>query len=278
MESYVVQRGDTLYGIAKRFDTNVQSIIDINNLEGSSIYPGQTLLITNDGYNNSSTCVSYTVQRGDSLYSIAKKYNTTVNELKSYNRLTSNNLSIGQVLIIPCSEEESSDNDSISNYVSYVVKSGDSLYSIAKMYGTTVDKIKKDNNLINNNLSVGSILLIEDNLGVTVVEECFGEDFSIPNDSFVYIVQKGDSLYSIAKMFNTTVADIQSLNNLSNINLSIGQELMIPMTNTNGTSYVVQKGESLYSIAKKFNTTVSELKRKNNLTSNLLSVGQELII
>lgn len=278
MESYVVQRGDTLYGIAKRFDTSVQSIIDINNLEGSSIYPGQTLLITNDGYNNSSTCVSYTVQRGDSLYSIAKKYNTTVDDLKSYNRLTSNNLSIGQVLIIPCSEEESSDDDSISNYVSYVVKSGDNLYSIAKMYGTTVDKIKRDNNLINNNLSIGTVLLIEDNLGITVVEECFGEDFFVPNESFIYIVQKGDSLYSIAKMFNTTVADIQSLNNLSNINLSIGQELMIPMTNENGTSYVVQKGESLYSIAKKFNTTVSELKRKNNLTSNLLSVGQKLII
>lgn len=278
MESYIVQRGDTLYGIAKRFDTSVQSLIDINNLESSSIYPGQTLLITNDGYTNPSTCVSYTVQKGDSLYSIAKRYDTTVNELKNYNRLTSNNLSIGQVLVIPCSEEGSSDNESISNYVSYVVKSGDSLYSIAKSYGTTVDKIKRDNNLINNNLSVGTVLLIEDNAGITVVEECFGDDFVLPNDSFTYTVQKGDSLYSIAKMFNTTVADIQSLNNLSNINLMIGQELKIPMVNTNGTTYVVQKGESLYSIAKKFNTTVSEIKRKNNLASNLLSVGQELII
>lgn len=277
-ESYVVQRGDTLYGIAKKFDTSVQNLIEINNLVDSSIFPGQTLLIVGDGEATPEQSISYTVKSGDNLYNIAKKYNTTVDEIKRYNNLDSNNLSIGQVLVIPGHVEEEVD-DNITNYVSYVIQKGDSLYAIAKKFGTTVDKIKEDNNLTSNNLTIGETLLIEDNLGVSAVEECFGENFSLPNNYVTYIVQKGDSLYNIAKRFNTTVKDIQELNNLNNINLYIGQELKIPSSSTNGsTTYTVQKGESLYSIAKKFNTTVDEIKRKNNLTSNLLSIGQELII
>ncbi len=66
------------------------------------------------------------------------------------------------------------------------------------------------------------------------------------------------------------------LNNLSSNLLSIGQVLKIPTTSSN--TYTVQKGDSLYSIAKKFNTTVNEIKTKNNLTSNTLSIGQILKI
>lgn len=163
-----------------------------------------------------------------------------------------------------------------SNYIKYTVKKGDTLYSIAKEFDTTVDKIKSDNDLSNNNLELGMILLIQDN--VNLIEECFGEDFDILDNYMIYTVQKGDSLYSIAKKFNTTVNEIETLNNLDSINLSIGQELKIPNTYGNTTKYIVQKGESLYSIAKKFNTTVDNIKLKNNLTSNLLSIGQELII
>ena len=271
---YVVQRGDTLYGIAKEFDTSVQKLIELNELVDTSIYPGQTLIIMKNGETTPGQSISYTVKSGDNLYNIARKYNTTVDEIKRYNNLDSNNLSIGQILKIPGNVDT---DDDVQNYISYVIQSGDSLYAIAKKYGTTVDKIKEDNNLVSDTLTIGNTLLIEDNLGVSVVEECFGEGFPT-SDNVVYTVQKGDSLYSIAKKFNTSVSAIQDLNNLNNTNLSIGQELMIPVSNNDNVTYTVQKGESLYSIAKKFNTTVNEIKRKNNLTSNLLSIGQELII
>ena len=91
-----------------------------------------------------------------------------------------------------------------------------------------------------------------------------------------YIVQKGDSLWSIAKKYNMTVDDLKSMNNLTSNLLSIGQVLKVG--NTNQNTYVVQKGDSLWSIAKKYNTTVDNLKNKNNLTSNLLSIGQVLIL
>ena len=93
----------------------------------------------------------------------------------------------------------------------------------------------------------------------------------------IYIVQRGDSLYSIARKFGTSVSEITRLNNLTGINLGVGQSLIIPGSSS-GNTYIVQRGDSLYSIARMFNTSVDSIKRKNNLSSNLLNVGQSLII
>lgn len=143
-----------------------------------------------------------------------------------------------------------------------------------------MDKLKKDNNLTSDNLSLGQKLLIETSTTDNTVEECFGEEFNNPNAGYVtYTVKRGDNLYNIAKQYNTTVDSIKRANNLTSNDLQIGQILNIPVSSDDSvTKYTVQKGESLYSIAKKFNTTVDSLKSKNNLTSNLISVGQKLII
>ena len=138
----------------------------------------------------------------------------------------------------------------------YIVKKGDSLWSISNKYGITVNDLKQYNNLKTNLISVGQVLKIP----------------KISND--YYIVKKGDSLYSISKKFNTSVNDIKSLNNLTSNLLSINQKLLIPNTNT----YTVVKGDSLWSISKKFNTTVDSIKSKNNLKSNIIIIGQVLLI
>lgn len=277
-EEYVVQRGDTLYGIAKEFDTSVQKLIEINGLVDNFIYPGQVLIVLENGESTPFEIITYVVGSGDSLYSIARKYNSSVDEIKRYNNLTNDNLFIGQKLNVPV---WNMNEDVSNNYISYIVEKGDNLYSIARRFGTSIDRIKKDNNLTNELLSVGDVLLIYDNNMSNEIDndECFGSNFNVPSNDLIYTVQKGDSLYNIAKKFNTSVSLIKDANNLNTDLLSIGQELKIPVTNSNGNvNYIVQKGESLYSIAKKFNTTVNEIKRKNNLTNNLLSIGQELII
>lgn len=92
----------------------------------------------------------YIVQSGDSLWSIAKKFNISVNELKNINNLSTNMLSIGQKLTIP--EQD--------NYEKYAVQSGDSLWKISRQYNVSVEDIIKLNNLTNNTLKVGQILLI----------------------------------------------------------------------------------------------------------------------
>lgn len=65
---YVVQTGDTLYGIAKRFDTNVQSIRELNSLDSDVIVPGQRLIISSNGEEEPSECLTYTVKKGDTLF------------------------------------------------------------------------------------------------------------------------------------------------------------------------------------------------------------------
>jgi len=281
---YIVSLGDTLYGIAKKFNTSVQKIKELNNLTTDFINVGDRLIIMEnvDNENNVSPsfCLVYTVEKGDNLYDLAIKYDTTVDEIKRYNNLTSDSLSIGQKITIPCGDQDSGV-DTLPNYVTYTVKKGDTLYSIAKEFNTTVDKIKKDNNLQSDSLTVGSTLILNNNgnYGEGVVEECYGEEYT-PELYDTYIVQNGDNLYGIARKFNTTVDEIKRINGLSDNNLSIGQELKIPSSSSGASTnnYKVQRGDSLYSIAKKFNTTVDELKRLNNLSSNSLAIGDVLKI
>ena len=150
---YIVKSGDSLYAISKKFNVTVDDIKKINNLSSNLLSIGQKLIIPTKSTNeiiNANNENFYTVKSGDSLYAISKRFNTTVDDIKKINNLTSNLLSIGQKLIIPNNSEEI-----------YIVKSGDSLYAISKKFNTTVDKIKKDNNLSSNLLSVGQKLIIK---------------------------------------------------------------------------------------------------------------------
>ena len=200
----------------------------------------------------------YTVKKGDSLWKIANKYNTTVEKLKSANNLKTNTLSVGQKLVIP--------SISVSPEVSdtYIVQKGDSLWSIANKFNMTVSELKSLNNLTNNLLSIGQVLKIKD---------------SYNNGKTTYTVQKGDSLWVIANKYGITTEELKSYNNLTSNLLSIGQVLKIPQGKTSTENiYTVKKGDSLWTIANRYNTTVEKIKVLNNLTSNLLSIGQQLKI
>ena len=206
--TYVVQKGDTLYSIANKLGTTVSELKKENNLTSNTLQIGEVLRIpTKEIYEEEENI--YIVKKGDSLYSIANKYNTTVEELKRINNLTSNILSIGQVLKLPSDKANNVEKE--ENTISYTVQKGDSLYSIARKYDTTIDRIKDLNNLTTNLLSIGQVLLIptDTNLETT------------------YTVKKGDSLYSIAKKYNTTVDRLKQLNNLTSNLLSIGQILIV---------------------------------------------------
>lgn len=252
--TYTVNRGDTLYSIAGRLGTTVQELRDLNGLTTNNISVGQILRIPTKGVSEDEEDI-YIVKAGDSLYSIARNNNTTVDEIKKINNLTNDSLFIGELLKLP---------SPLLPEDSYIVQKGDSLYSIAAKYNTTIDALKEANNLTTNILSVGQVLRLP------TLDEI--------DNSINYVVKRGDSLYSIAREFNTTVDEIKELNNLVSNLLSIGQNLKIPSDTNLETTYTVQKGDSLYSIAKKFGTTVDTLKELNNLVSNLLTIGQILIV
>ena len=257
--TYVVQKGDTLYSIANKLGTTVSELKKENNLTSNTLQIGEVLRVpTKEIYEEEENI--YIVKKGDTLYSIAMANNTTVDELKKANNLTSNILSTGQLLKIPSALLPES---------TYIVKKGDSLYSIANKYNTTVDELKRINNLTSNILSIGQVLKLPSDKVSDVEKE---------ENTISYTVQKGDSLYSIARKYSTTIDKIKDLNNLTTNLLSIGQVLLIPTDTNLETTYTVQKGDSLYSIAKKYDTTVDRLKQLNNLKSNLLSIGQILIV
>ena len=249
--NYTVQKGDSLWNIANKFNVSVESLKTANNLASNLLNIGQTLKIPTEEKPVTGDYTVYTISKGDSLYSIAQKYNTTVDALVKYNNLSSTNLKVGEQLLIPTSE---------SKLNTYTVKSGDSLYSIAKKYGITVDELKKANGLTSNNLSLNQKLVIPETKG-----------------EIGYVVKAGDSLYSIAQKYNITVDELKKANGLTTNTLTIGQELTIPETSKT-TTYTVKSGDSLYSIADKYNVSVANLKKVNNLTSNLLSIGQILVI
>lgn len=199
---YTVKSGDSLWSISRKFGVSVNELKKVNNLSSNLLSIGQNLIIP--GKKNNTSSNEYVVKKGDTLYGIANKYNVSVDNLKSYNNLSTDSLSIGQIIKIP-------DNKVNSN--EYVVKSGDSLYSISRKYGVSVDELMSVNNLKSTVLSVGQVLKIPNSGKVTNV---------------IYTVKKGDSLWSIAKNNKTTVDAIVKLNNLSNANLSIGQKLLLP--------------------------------------------------
>ena len=276
--NYTVKKGDTLYGISNQFGVSVTDLADLNNVKAESLQIGQVLTIPTNQGTNPDSMFMYTVKKGDSLYSIAQKYNTTVGQIVSLNNLTTDNLSIGQVLRIPESYTKE-DEMVMPNFINYTVKKSDNLYSIARNNNVNVNTIMQDNGLTSINLSIGQILKIRTN-GITEIEECIGTDYTPPDitPSITYIVKRGDNLYSIANRYNTSVTAILNLNNLTSNNLSIGQALKIPSSSVVNQTYIVKRGDNLYSIARQFNTTVDSIKSKNNLTSNLLSIGQKLII
>lgn len=154
---------------------------------------------------------NYIVQSGDTLWSLAQRFGTTIAIIKQLNNLTSDNLSIGQILRIPSSTTEPpvTPPPPTPGTFQYTVRSGDTIFFLAQRFGTTVDAIRSLNNLTTSNLIVGQVL-------------------KIPGNAFQYTVQSGDTIFTLAQRFGTTVERIKAFNNLPNNNLSVGQVLLIP--------------------------------------------------
>lgn len=200
---YTVKSGDSLWSISRKFGITVDELKNANNLSSNLLSIGQNLIIP--GKEAQAASGEYVVKKGDTLYSIARKYNTSVDNLKSINNITTDSLAIGQIIKLPSTSNVASD--------TYIVKKGDSLYSIARTYNTSVDKLKEINNLTSNALAIGQVLKLPSNNA---------------NENVVYTVKKGDSLYSIAREYETTVDAIKKLNNITSNTLSIGQKLLLP--------------------------------------------------
>jgi peptidoglycan endopeptidase LytF len=295
--TYIVKSGDSLYSISRRYNVSIEQIRTLNQLHQDNLYPGQTLVLKSTS-SISSSPQKYTVRAGESLYSIARLHNLSVTELKQLNPLASSNLRIGQELIINMPTQ----NPTRDSVFYHTVAPGESLYFIANEYGITVSELVRLNGLLSNNLRVGQSLKVKE------VDSSVSSPSPVNNPKEaedkvekLYTVKSGDSLYAISQRFKLSISELMSINQLSSSSLSVGQKLRI---NTNTTSspivtnpspvvtqtapassgssdsmlYIVRMGDSLFKIANEFNSQVSWIQQANNLQSDMLNIGQQLII
>ncbi|OWY26198.1 LysM peptidoglycan-binding domain-containing protein [Sphingobacteriales bacterium UPWRP_1] len=245
--TYTVKAGDTLWSIATNFKVGIDELKKLNKLTTNALQVGQSLLIPSasggSGTTNNTTAnlIAHTVAAGESLWSIAKKYGATIDEVKQLNNLSSNSLSVGQQLKIPNKNNINTGGGGNATEQWYTVKAGDTLNLLSFIFDVTVQDLRRWNNLTSDTLRIGQQLLVKK--GNTGTNANTGNVSNNTNTNpsgkpVYYTVKAGDGLFNIAARFNTTVADLYRWNNLTNNNLSIGQQLIVGYSASGGSSDV----------------------------------------
>ncbi|MGG3030055.1 peptidoglycan endopeptidase LytE [Bacillus stercoris] len=175
---------------------------------------------------------SIKVKKGDTLWDLSRKYDTTISKIKSENHLRSDFIYVGQTLSINGKSTSSkSSSSSSSSSSTYKVKSGDSLWKISKKYGMTVNELKKLNGLKSDLLRVGQVLKLK---GSSSSSSSSSSSVSTSSTS-TYKVKRGDSLSKIAKQYGTTVSKLKSLNGLKSDVIYVNQVLKVKGTSTSSS-------------------------------------------
>lgn len=239
--SYTVKSGDTLSGIASRYNTTVNQIVSLNQLSNPNlIYVGQVLKLKNSQTTNSSSSSSsstaattvgtYTVKAGDTLSAIASRYSTSSSTLASLNSLSNPNLIyVGQVLKVSSnastsSSTSSSANSTVTTAASYTFKAGDTLSAIAAKYGTTYQALASTNSISNpNDIYVGQVIKVS-----ATATAASSQAASSTNSNGSYTVKSGDTLYGIALANGLNWQTLAKQNGISDPNvIFVGQKLSL---------------------------------------------------
>ena len=305
-------KGDTLWSISKQYNISLELILALNNIKDKdTLSIGQIIKIPQDNlpaadYN------MHIVKKGETLWSIAQKYNLSVDLILATNNIANSELiSIGQEMKVPSNKNAVAEtnivnqavtdkkNNNVNNNVSqpenaepivYTVKAGDNLWNISRKYGVSVEVIIDVNNLRDKDLlSLGQKLEIPA-IGGGVSNSNQKQEPTI----VTYTVVKGDTLWNISQRYDVKMSSIISANNLKEISrLSIGQKLKLPITNmdiakaegydqeaaTEEIIYYVKKGESLWSISREYNVKLESIIAANSITdASKISTGQQLRI
>ncbi len=360
-----MKKGDTLYGIGLQYNVSVAQLKSWNNLTSDIIYIGQKLIVKGEATNQKPAkpaskpekpvttpvnkpnqskpaqpkpeinTTTYMVKKGDTLYGIGLTYGVSVAQLKSWNNLTGDMIYVGQKLVIKGGSSQGSttkpnNNKPVSKPVNnkptqpsqnhqqskpsatYTVKKGDTLYGIGLQYNVSVAQLKSWNNLTGDIIYIGQKLVVKGGNTQTPVSKPtntkpVSQPVSKPvnnkpsqpansSNQTTYKVRRGDTLYGIGLRYNVSINDIKRWNNLTSDIIYVDQVLNIGNQQTvaskpvsqkpvakpvstkpmNTLQYTVKSGDTLYSIALNNQTTVGAIQEANNLSGTLIFVGQTL--
>jgi len=258
---------------------------------------------------NETEAATYKVQPGDSLWAIAQKYNVSLAQLKSLNQLSSDVIYPNQVLETGSGETSqttpsSTTNQSVSTATStYTVKSGDTLSKIAIQHNISLNDLMAWNNLTSSLIYPGDVLVVSGQ-GQSASAGNQNQNSAPPSNqnssteggsTITYTIKSGDTLSAIAFKYKVSIQDLMAWNNLATTLIFPGNTLTVknaqtstdtnsnstPNSNQKGSAssvYTVQAGDSLWKIGSKFGVSVANLKSWNNLSSDVIYVGQKLTI
>lgn len=309
--SHRVRSGESLSTIAFKYGVKVSDLKDWNNLRSNRIIAGKKIKIWSGNKSalasasNSeiSTDGKYVVKRGDTLGGISEKFDVTIAQLRKWNNLNSNRINIGQVLAIHGVQPKSSEDDYTEQNgdggIDYVIKTGDTISQIAEAHKVSVSDIQRWNNLSTSRITAGETLRIYSK--ITPQKET-QKPISEPKQNselkqIVYIVKPNDTIGHISLKFKVRSDSIRKWNNITGSRIIAGQELVLFVDenrvnvetvteqralvahNSGGSKiHVVKEGESLWLIARKYNTRVINIMEWNELKNDKVRPGQELKI
>jgi LysM repeat protein len=159
-----VEAGETLFALSRRYGVSVQEIKDANDPGLSSLDIGQRVMIPYVRQTIDGNSITHTVKSSETLFSISRAYNVQVDDLKKWNQLADNNISIGQKLVIKSDRSPSAGENTRQlvppNAKTHTVEESQTLYSISRMYGVSTEDLRAWNNLGSNSLNIGQVLIV----------------------------------------------------------------------------------------------------------------------
>lgn len=314
--THTISRGESLSLIASRYGVSIRSIVELNNMKSarSVLRVGQKLEIPVDPnkYYASSTSnnkvtidpdkdITHTVRRGESLYSISRRYGVNISDLRNFNNLSYNNdkIQVGQKLII-AKKTKSKDNEEpqisdlkLPKIIKHTVKRGETLGKIADDYDVYVSTIKAENNLRTSRIYPGQVLKITKGKNSNTAKNS-KDDSSTKSKTITHKVKKGETIGTIAALYGITEKQLKNWNpnSIAGNTIYYGTILKVQVpeefkgsanpdddVKSSPKYYRVQKGDTLISIARKFGVSVNSIKQKNkHLNPRRLMPGQKIRI
>ncbi len=297
-----VRRGESLGIIARQYGIKVSELQQANDMKGSRIRAGQSLLIPikvtpkpkSTKGKKPERVRTYVAKEGDNLASVARMFGVSQESLRIWNSMDAAAfVKAGDTLLVSKPESAAKSDESRPKLASgqkYVVRDGDTYAAVAAAYDIPVILLMQANQGFTRRLMVGDSLVIPEyakkaaakqNVRSAKSEKSKNEKKKPAEKTSVYVVQSGDNLSVIARKFGTTVSKIQELNDMGkSTNISVGQKLIVDGTATEDgfKIHTVKKGEGLWDIARQYKVTIEEIVKWNNLNDTKIKVGEKLKI
>ncbi len=283
-KTHTVESGETLFSIAQQYDITVQKLKEWNNLQNNQLTIGQTIIVQSA---DQESAITHTVEPQETLFSISKQYGVSIAEIKSWNNLTGNNLNVGQELTIyPGSRGDTDTGNRTDNSIVvstttqqntyYTVKSGDTLYKIARAHNMTLEELKKLNDLTSNTISIGQRLTVKARSAPPSVAESSTE--SSPQGKFVnYRIGERQNLETILEKFGMDEQEFRALNpDVTASTFQIGQQVTVLAPSTKSYENPYKTGASLKNLGETPVSRYSDTEKGQTTTSGELFVPAEL--